>query len=423
MIIKNNTLSIWLKYLEQFDKKVRNLYELKSIAKRLDLLSFKTFIFTVAGTNGKGTTCAMLEGIFLNAGYQVGLYTSPHLISYLERVRINGCFLTEEEHISSFKKIEFARKKTILTYFEFITLSSLILFKKHSLDILILEVGLGGRLDATNIIDSNLSIITNIGIDHTNILGKNRSSIAREKSGIFRKNKISVIGEKNIPDSMNQIAQEKNAILKKINIDWFWKKNNYSWSFIHSDVQFFDLPITQIPLSNAAIALSALYYSGFKISEKIIRKSLLTINLPGRFQVISSFPNIILDVAHNPDAALYLSKKIDEIPLKGKIYAIIGMFRDKDISGIVCPLKNKIHYWYAAPLRNVRTATINELKKALPKNNTFFSDSIDTCYKELYKIVKKEDTILVFGSFLAVAEFIFSKNIDKKIGLQNVCFL
>lgn len=422
MMNRKHSLSIWLKYLEESSTKENNFYELRSIAKKLDLLNFNTFIFTIAGTNGKGTTCAMLEGIFLNAGYKVGLYTSPHLISYLERVRINGCVLTEEEHISAFKKVEFERKKIFLTYFEFITLSALILFKKYSLDILILEVGVGGRLDATNIIDSNLSVITNIGIDHINMLGDNRLSIAREKSGIFRKKRISVIGEINIPDSMNQIAQEKQAILKKINVDWFWKKNNYNWNFIHPDIQFYNLPITQIPLSNAATALAALYYAGFKISEKIIRKSLFTIYLPGRFQIIYTSPKIILDVAHNPDAALYLSKKIDEFPLKGKIYAVIGVFGDKDIAGIVRPLKSKIYYWYAAPLRNLRTATINQLRKHLPKNNTSFLNSIDESYKILHPIAKKEDIILVFGSFLAVSEFIFSKNLENKIGVKNVCF-
>ncbi|WP_236854812.1 Mur ligase family protein [Buchnera aphidicola] len=209
MINKKKSLSAWLKYLEISNKKKINLNELKLIAEKLDLLNFKSFVFTVAGTNGKGTTCAILEKLFLDSGYQVGLYTSPHLISYLERVRINGATLSAEEHIASFEEVDYIRKTTILTYFEFITLSALILFKRYSLDIIILEVGLGGRLDATNIVDPNLSIITNIRLDHTKILGKNRSLIAREKSGIFRKNIISVIGETDIPDSMNKIAQKK----------------------------------------------------------------------------------------------------------------------------------------------------------------------------------------------------------------------
>lgn len=413
MINKKKSLSIWLQYLEQSNKKLINLFELKYIAKKLNILNLKTFIFTVAGTNGKGTTCAMLERLLLNTGYKVGLYTSPHLISYLERVRINGNILTAEEHVSSFEQVEFERKKICLTYFEFITLSALILFKRYTLDILILEVGVGGRLDATNIIDSNLSIITNIGIDHTNILGKDRSSIAYEKSGVFRKNRISVIGEKNIPESMYRVAEEKKTILKKINIDWFFKKNTYSWDFIHTDVQLYHLPITQIPICNTAIALAALYYTKFKISEKNIRKSISTVSVPGRFQTFSHSPDIILDVAHNPHASSYLSKKLDEISLKGQIHAIVGIFQDKDISGVIFPLQKKVHYWYASPIDNTRTANINQLKNTFPKKNTFFSNNVHDSYKKLCKLVKKEDIILVFGSFLTVSEFISLKDMEK----------
>ncbi|CAL4326231.1 bifunctional tetrahydrofolate synthase/dihydrofolate synthase [Buchnera aphidicola] len=418
---KNNSLSIWLKYLEKIDKKVVfNLSKLKFIAKKLNLLNSKAFIFTVAGTNGKGTTCAMLETLLLNSGYQVGLYTSPHLINYLERVRINGSILDAEEHISSFKYIELVRCSYLLSYFEFITLAALFLFQKKSLDIIILEVGVGGRLDATNIIDSDLSIITNIGIDHTSVLGYNRLSIAREKSGIFRKNKISVIGEIDIPDSMKNIAKEKKTILKKINKDWFWNKKNHYWNFIHPDIELFSLPLTHIPLSNTALALSALYYAGFKITEEVIRASISRVKLPGRFQIISSFPFIIVDVAHNPDAALYLFKKINDLDIKGKIYALIGMLEDKDISGIVHPFKKIINYWYAAPLKTSRTATSEKLKKNLPSGNTIVLNSIHEAYKIVKLSLKKQDAILVFGSFLTVSEFISAKNIEDKTDISKI---
>ncbi|QCI17575.1 bifunctional tetrahydrofolate synthase/dihydrofolate synthase [Buchnera aphidicola (Acyrthosiphon lactucae)] len=410
MLNKNYPLSMWLKYLEKSDKKIiYNLTELKNFAEKLNLLNSKAFIFTVGGTNGKGTTCAMLERLLLNSGYQVGLYTSPHLINFVERVRINGFFINESEYISSFQNIESVRNGMLLTYFEFITLSALILFKKYSLDVLILEVGLGGRLDATNIIDSNISIITNIGIDHTALLGTDRASIAREKSGIFRKNKISVIGEIDIPESMYQIAKEKKTILKKINKDWSWEKKSNYWNFIHSNIQLYNLPITQIPLSNAATALAALYYSDFKVNEKIIRESLSNVQLSGRFQVLSTFPHIIIDVAHNSDAALYLSKKIDEIDIKGKIYAVVGILNDKDILGIINPLKNKISYWFAAPLKTIRTATKNQLKNIFTMNNTCVLNSIYEAYQAAYLSVKKQDAIIVFGSFLTVSEFLSLK--------------
>ncbi|AHG60204.1 bifunctional tetrahydrofolate synthase/dihydrofolate synthase [Buchnera aphidicola] len=415
---KNNSLSIWLKYLEKLDKKIiLDLNELKSIAKKLDLLTFRAFIFTVAGTNGKGTTCAMLEKLLLNSGYQVGLYTSPHLISYLERVRINGSVLTSEEHINSFQEIEIARNSTLLSYFEFITLSALLLFKRYSLDVIILEVGLGGRLDATNIIDSNLSIITNIEIDHSVLLGHTRSSIAREKSGIFRKNKISVIGEINIPSTIDQEAQVKKTILKKNNRDWFLEKYDHYWNFIHEDIKLYGLPNTQIPISNTALALAALYYSDFKISEKVIRTTIPFVRLPGRFQIISVCPHIIIDVAHNLHSALYLFNKIDSMNIKGKIYAIVGMLEDKDINGIVNPFKRKIHYWYAAPLKTSRTATIKQLKKSLPSHNTKILSSIHETYKKVLLLVKKQDAILVFGSFFTVSEFIKAKKLEDNINI------
>lgn len=190
MLTKFNSLSFWLNYIEKLQKKrVFSLKNIKKIASKLQLLPVNAYVFTVSGTNGKGTTCTVLENIFLKEGYKVGLYTSPHLIHYKERIKINGHYLKDNLHINAFCLIESVRDNIPLTYFEFITLSALILFKEKYLDILILEVGLGGRLDATNIVDSDISIITNIGLDHTELLGTTRESIGKEKAGIFRKKK------------------------------------------------------------------------------------------------------------------------------------------------------------------------------------------------------------------------------------------
>jgi len=393
-------------------KIVFDLSDLKLVAKRLDLLNLRSFVFTVGGTNGKGTTCAMLENLLLNAGYTVGLYTSPHLLNFLERVKINGCFVSEEEHVSSFISVESARRTVLLTYFEFITLSAFLIFQKKKLDVIILEVGLGGRLDATNIVDSNLSIITNIAIEHTDVLGKDRSSIACEKSGIFRKEKISVIGENNLPDSIYEMAEKKQAILKIINLDWFWKKTSNSWNFIHPYIKLFCLPLTQIPLCNASVALASFFYAGFRINETLLRNSIDKVLLPGRFQKISCSPQIIIDVAHNPSASLYLSKKINQLKIQGKLYAILGMLNDKDILGIINPLKRKVDFWYAAPLKHMRTANIKKLKKFLPIHKTIFLNSIHESWKTVQKIVNKKDIILVFGSFFTVSEFILAKSLE-----------
>lgn len=402
---------MWLKYLETFKKKDRkNLFELKYIAKKLDLLNSKSFFFTIGGTNGKGTTCAMLERLLLNSGYKVGLYTSPHLINYTERIRVNGSYLHEKDHIFSFSIVESTKDNVSLTYFEFITLAALFLFNQYSLDIIILEVGLGGRLDATNIIDSDLSVITNIGIDHTSFLGTDRISIGREKSGIFRTGKVAVIGEKDIPFSIDQVAKEKKTILKKINVDWFWRKKNIdSWEFIHSNIQLYNLPISKIPLPNTAIALSALFYSGLEINLKILTKTISEVEVSGRFQTISNSPRIILDVAHNVDAALYLSKKIDEIYTEGKIYAIFGILKDKDITGIIQVLQKKIYYWYISNLNTHRSSDINNLKKSISIRNVSFFKNLNDSWNAIKKVISKKDVILVFGSFFIVSEFVSMK--------------
>ncbi|QFQ32013.1 bifunctional tetrahydrofolate synthase/dihydrofolate synthase [Buchnera aphidicola] len=411
MCKKNFSFSMWIKYLEKLEKKNQtNLTEIKNIAKKLNLLNLKSFFFTVGGTNGKGTTCAMLERLLLDSGYQVGLYTSPHLLNFTERVRVNGLYVSEIQYVSAFFAVYSVKSNHSLSYFEFVTLAALFLFKKYPLDVIILEVGLGGRLDATNIIDSNISIITNINIDHTSILGSNRFSIAREKSGIFRKNKISVIGEKNLPISIYQAAKTSQTILKIINRDWRWKEHSNHWDLIHSNIQLYNLPIPQIPLSNAAIALSALFYSNLTINRKILRNSISKVQLQGRFQIISYFPVIILDVAHNFHAASYLAKKINQIDIQGKVYVIFGVLKDKDILSIISPLKDKVYYWYASLLPINRSATMNQLKKNLPAQNTFFFHSIDHAWKSLKKAINKKDVVLVFGSFITVSEFISIKN-------------
>ncbi|AAM67729.1 bifunctional tetrahydrofolate synthase/dihydrofolate synthase [Buchnera aphidicola] len=414
---KKYTFSMWMKYLEKFDKKDRkNLFELKLIAKKLGLLNLKSFFFTVGGTNGKGTTCAMLEKLLLDSGYQVGLYTSPHLINYSERIKVNGLYLSEKDHIFSFLIIDAEKGNVSLTYFEFITLSALFLFSQYSLDIIILEVGLGGRLDATNIIDSDLSVITNIGIDHTSCLGTDRISIGREKSGIFRKGKIAVIGEKNIPISVDEIAKEKKTILKKIDVDWFWTRTKIdSWNFIHSNIELYNLPVSRIPLSNTAIALASLFYSGLEVNLKKLKSSISKVQLSGRFQTVFNSPRIILDVAHNVHAALYLSEKIDEIDTEGQIYAVFGILKDKDVAGVVQVLQKKINYWYVVNLKTNRSASINYLKKKLSLNNALFFNNINESWQAIKKVITKKDIILVFGSFFTVSEFMSIK--DRRLTL------
>ncbi|CAL4042590.1 bifunctional tetrahydrofolate synthase/dihydrofolate synthase [Buchnera aphidicola] len=410
----NSSLSIWLDYIEKLNSNNRNISVENCIfiAKELDLLNFSAFVFIVGGTNGKGTTCFLLERILLDSGYQVGLYTSPHLFKFCERIRVNGKYLSDIEYTYVFSIINFFRKELSLTYFEFITLSALFLFKQYELDSIILEVGLGGRLDATNIVNSDLSIITNIGIDHTYYLGFTRSSISYEKAHIARKNKFIIVGEKYIPNRMQQVIKKKEAILKKINYDWFIKNNKNNWNYYSYKRNLYSLPYPQVSLENVATALTALFYAPFNINKTIIINSIKNTVLPGRFQIISHFPKVILDVAHNPHAVLFLAKKLKNIPKMGKIYVIVGVLKDKDITGMILNLQLLVDYWYFVPIYTGRGTSISQLMKILPKKFNI-SVNFQEAWRKIKLKVKKEDTILVFGSFYLVAQALNIINLDK----------
>ena len=230
-------LAAWLSYLENLHSKTidMGLERVSQVAARLDVLKPAPFVFTVAGTNGKGTTCRTLESVLMAAGYRVGVYSSPHLVRYTERVRVQNRELPESAHTASFAEIEAARGETSLTYFEYGTLSALWLFKQAQLDVVILEVGLGGRLDATNIVDADVAVVTSIALDHIDWLGPDRESIGREKAGIFRANKPAVVGEPDMPHTIADVANEKGAQLLRRGVDWQYEVQDNGWRF--SDAQ------------------------------------------------------------------------------------------------------------------------------------------------------------------------------------------
>lgn len=401
----------WLKYIKKNCKKKYNfsMFNIIKVAKKLNILKLSSFVITVSGTNGKGSTCAILERCFLNSGYTVGLYTSPHLFNYYERIRINGKYIKKSfMHINAFLKVELARKNNQLTYFEFITLSALLLFKERNLNVIILEVGLGGRLDATNIINPNIAIITNIGLDHTSILGNTRDDIGYEKSGIFRKGIKVIIGDDNIPNSIYKMAYIFKVILYRKNYEWNWYELKNYWNFYDQYGILNNIPIPKVSFLSAAIAIAALRVSSFKIDKNVILKSINTVFLMGRFQIIYKKPIIIVDVAHNSDATFYLSQRLKKLLyIKGniKLYALIGMLSKKDIKGTISSLINIIDYWYYTILNTNQTATINDLKKHLPKN-AIYCISVKKALYQLIQKVQKNDIILIFGSFFTVSEAI-----------------
>ncbi|MWP61471.1 bifunctional tetrahydrofolate synthase/dihydrofolate synthase [Gilliamella sp. Pas-s25] len=405
-------LKTWLCYLEQLHPTTIDLglERVRTVAQRLNLLQPAPYVFTVAGTNGKGTTCRTLEMILLEANLQVGVYSSPHLLRFTERVRINNQESSEQETVKAFVEIEKARGDISLTYFEYATLAAFYQFKQTKLDVVILEVGLGGRLDATNIIDADIAVVTTIGIDHVDYLGDTRESIGREKAGIFKSKSIAIVGEPDMPKSILNVANSVNCPIYAVNCDWHYQQvNKDSWSFKSPTTQYNSLPITNVPLANAATALAALSYSSIKITQDEITKGLAKSNLTGRFQIIQRSPLVILDVAHNPHAAVYLTQQLEKLKAEylnvGKVRFVVGMLKDKDIKSTLTILKGD--NWYCASLYGDRGCSAELLKQHLLNKGEIDVSTFDTVSKAYQKAIqeaKKEDIIVVCGSFHTVSE-------------------
>lgn len=412
-------LVTWLSYLENLHAKTIDLglERVSAVASALDVLKPAPFVFTVAGTNGKGTTCRTLEAMLIAEGMRVGVYSSPHLVRYTERVRVQGDELPESCHTSSFAAIESARGDTSLTYFEYGTLSALWLFKHASLDVVILEVGLGGRLDATNVVDADVSVITSIALDHTDWLGPTRESIGREKAGIFRMDRPAVVGELDMPESIDTVAREKGAWLLRRGVRWDYDiTEDGGWRFRDAAGVLDSLPPVQVPQPNAATALAALRASRLPVSETAIREGLRQARLPGRFQILRESPRVILDVAHNPHAAAYLAERLAHLPPHGKTLAVIGMLHDKDIAGTLRCLSGQVDDWYCAPLDGPRGATAQQLIAYLDDNNARSFTSVTQAWHAALADATPDDTILVCGSFHTVAHVMNVLDTEKNGG-------
>lgn len=404
-------LQTWLCYLEQLHPTTieLGLDRVKTVAQRLDLLQPADVVFTVAGTNGKGTTCRTLEMILLADKMRVGVYSSPHLLRFTERVRINNQESTEQDTVNAFTEIEKSRGDISLTYFEYATLAALYQFKQAKLDVVILEVGLGGRLDATNIVDADISVITTIGIDHVEYLGNTRESIGREKAGIFKPKSIAVVGEPDVPNTILEAANLIGCPLCLVNRDWSYHQiDKHQWQFDSPLKQYQCLPMPMVPLANAATAIAALTYSTLKVSQQAIIEGLTQASLIGRFQKIQASPLVILDVAHNPHAADYLSKQLEQLkaeqPSVGKVRLVIGMLKDKDIKSTLEVLPGDV--WYCASLYGERGCSGEVLKQYLQDNGvndvTCF-ETVSDAYHKAMQDAKEDDIIVVCGSFHTVS--------------------
>lgn len=411
-----DSLAEWLGYLEKLHPKTIDLglERVAEVKSRLGVeLPFP--VFTVAGTNGKGSTCAMLESILLAAGYRVGLYTSPHLLRYNERVRINGAEVGDEALCTAFSAIEQARGEIGLTYFEFGTLAGAWLFARAGLDVAILEVGLGGRLDAVNAFDADCALLTSVDMDHMDYLGDTREAIGFEKAGIFRAGRPAVCGEPDLPQSVVDHAAAIGANLLQIGRDFgFDSIDPGQWRFWSNAGQRLALPYPNLrgvfQLGNAAVCLAALEQLKVRlpVAPDDIRRGLLTTSVSGRFQVLPGRPLRILDVAHNPQAAQSLAANLRSMPPSGKTIAVCAMLGDKDIAGVVRAIKDQINLWLVAGIDQPRGASASDMLGVLAKEGLAERaqalPSVAEAYRLACELAAEDDKIIVFGSFHTVAE-------------------
>ena len=426
------TLADWLAALETMHPKVidMGLERVAQVKQRLGI-HFDCPVVIVGGTNGKGSTCAMLESILLQAGYRVGLYTSPHLIDFNERARINGEAVGDEALIENFAAVEAQREGVSLTYFEFTTLAILRLFATGSLDAVILEVGLGGRLDAVNVIDADVAIVTSVDIDHTEYLGDTREQIGFEKAGIFRAGRAAICGDPVPPQSLIGHAQAIGADLWLFGRDFNYSGDKQQWNYGGRAQRRNSLGYPSLrganQLLNASAALAALEVlrNRLPVGAQEVRNGLVMVDLPGRFQVLPGRPSVILDVAHNPHAAATLAQNLDNMGFHRYTYAVFGAMADKDIDGVIAQLKERVDHWCLTDLPLPRAATALQLKQKLldagiaPSDQPGSECSIQTfatpadAFANARSRAGENDRIAVFGSFLTVAGVIQANRSDK----------
>lgn len=400
----------WLQWLENLHPNAIDLglMRITKVAAAMLVLPVPHLVITVGGTNGKGSCVATLESLMLAAGYSVGAYTSPHLLRFNERIRICGQEVTDEQLLTAFEAVEAHRQGISLTYFEFTTLAALWLFRQANLDVIVLEVGLGGRLDAVNIVDADVAIITTVDYDHCDWLGDSIEQIAYEKSGILRAKKPAIYGDFPVPINIVKRAQALSAPLFCLNEQYVFEQNDNSWSLLISEQTYYEkIPLPTLELKNVAAALMALYTLRDRlfISRNVIEEVLTTVHLPARFQLLPGKVTTILDVAHNPQAARLLAKKLLFFAPR-QIFAVFSMLSDKDMKNSILPLAELITTWYVAELSIERAATqcqMREIFKQAGIVGTHFCDSIPLALQSAQANAREGDVIVVFGSFYTVA--------------------
>jgi dihydrofolate synthase / folylpolyglutamate synthase len=408
------TLNEWLAWMETLHPREieLGLVRVNEVRDRLGLTQPAFAVITVTGTNGKGSTVAMLEHSLHAAGYRVGAYTSPHLINYNERVRIATEAVSDAGLCAAFERVEAARADTPLTYFEFGTLAAIDLFRRHNVEIAILEVGLGGRLDAVNAWDADVAIVSSVGIDHTDWLGPDRESIGREKAGVYRAQRCAICGDPDPPESLLQVAGQVGARLLRVHRDFDFERLPEGWTWRALDNMHAGLPYPSMrgdyQLYNAACVLMALdcIADRFPVTRADIRAGLLNAVLPGRFQTLPGRPVRVLDVAHNAQAAEALARTLGAQHVAGRTIAVCGMLRDKPIVDVLRILAPLVSRWHVAGLGGARATSTGDMRAALAaagvREDVGLHADIEQAYVAALTEANENDRIVVFGSFHTV---------------------
>jgi len=409
------TLNEWLVHCEQLHPKTieLGLDRAKAVAERMGL-RFACPVITVAGTNGKGSTCAMLEAILQQAGYRTGVYTSPHLVHFEERCRLHGEPVPAADLVASFARVEAARGDISLSYFEFTTLAILDRMAGAGLDVAILEVGLGGRLDAVNIIDADCAVITSIDLDHTELLGSDRESIGYEKAGIMRTGRPVVVSDPLPPQSVLDRAREIDADLWRFGQDFNFSGDKQQWAWAGRGRRYAGLAYPALrganQLVNASGVLAALeaLRDRLPITAQAVRNGLALVELPGRFQIVPGQPVLVLDVAHNPHSVAALTENLDAMGFYPTTHAVFGAMADKDLGPMFERVAPLIDRWYFCDLPTPRAATATELLarwQAQPRRAQVQAGTHADPLAALQAAVDAADPadrIVVFGSFYTV---------------------
>ena len=370
---------------------------------------------TVAGTNGKGSTVAYLQEFYFAAGHKVGAYTSPHILRYNERIKINGKSVSDELICAAFEQIDTARGDISLSYFEFSTLAALLIFLQEKVAIQILEVGLGGRLDAVNIVDTDIAIVTSIAIDHVEYLGKTRDEIGLEKAGVFRANTPAIVSDLRPPASLLNYAYEKNVLLLQLGKTFFYEKHGETWTWQGMSQTISDLPNPalkgnhQFRNASAAIFATQCLVNDLPVSETSLKMGLKNVKLAGRFQLVNGEIPVLLDVGHNPQAVQTLVDYLTENFANRRIYAIFSMMKDKDIAGVLALMKPVVSDWFFAPLpQNPRAVSEEKMRELFLQcdisNANFGFSNFAQAFLAAKNNAKSGDLILVFGSFFLVSD-------------------